>query len=396
MNILLTLGRLSKGLELARALSQSGHRVIIADPFNWHLSKPSRRVAKSYRVTAPVSDLDQYLDDLLGIIDRDSIDLVIPVSEEALFTSRIGPKLPERTKLFGPAFEQMDKLHDKLGFARLCHAIGLSAPETYPADSAEAVQLAQRSDFVIKPIHGCSGIGVRLKAAGDPLTATDVRPSNLIQQRLYGRQISSFSIVQNGEVQATALYEGDIYLGTVSIRFRRVEGMAPVHDWIARFAAAEAYSGFLSLDFFVSEDGLPSAIECNPRLTSGIHLLHRDLIAARVTGAETDAPTFKRHKVFQDAHAAMTVAVGNITRPLTYLKILGKVLTTKDVMFDWRDPLPFLLMTPMSWDTIRQGLFEGIPLADAVTRDILWQGDEAPESHIQQGRVSLDDAAPER
>jgi hypothetical protein len=32
-------------------------------------------------------------------------------------------------------------------------------------------------------------------------------------------------------------------------------------------------------------------------------------------------------------------------------------------------------MTPMSWDTLRQGMFEGVPLTDAVTRDILWQGD---------------------
>ena len=396
MNILLTLGRLSKGLELARALAQAGHRVIIADPFNWHLSKPSRRVTKSYRVTAPVSDLEQYLDDLLAIIDRESIDLVIPVSEEALFTSRIGPKLPEGVKLFGPGFEQMAKLHDKLGFARLCHAIGLSAPETYPADSPEAVHLAQRSDFVIKPIHGCSGIGVRLKAAGDPLTATDARRSNLIQQRLYGRQISSFSIVRDGEVQATGLYEGDVYLGTVSVRCRRIDEMDAVHDWISTFAAAESYSGFLSLDFFVAEDGTPSAIECNPRLTSGIHLLHRKRVAALVTGAEPKSPVFKPQKAFQDGHAAMTVAVGNIGRPLTYLKTLGKVLTTKDVMFDWRDPLPFFLMTPMSWDTVRQGLFEGIPLADAVTRDILWQGEDAPEPPQQQTEVSLDDAAPER
>lgn len=396
MNILLTLGRLSKGLELARALAQAGHCVIIADPFHWHLSKPSRRVAKSYRVTAPVTDLDQYFDDLLGMIDRNSIDLVIPVSEEALFASRIGPKLPEGVSLFGPSFEQMSKLHDKLGFARLCHAIGLSAPETYPADSAEAVHLAKRSATVIKPIHGCSGIGVRLKSAGDPLTATDVRPSNLIQQRLYGRQISSFSIVRDGKVQATGLYEGDVYLGTVSVRFRRIEGMDQVHEWIATFAAAESYSGFLSLDFFVSEDGTPSAIECNPRLTSGIHLLNRERVAALVTGAETNAPVFKRHKVFQDAHAALTVAVGSIARPLNYLKTLGKVLTTKDVMFDWRDPLPFFLMTPMSWDTVRQGVFEGIPLADAVTRDILWKGDATPDPHLQQMEVSLDDAAPER
>lgn len=395
MNVLLTLGRLAKGLELARCLSRAGHKVIIADPFRWHLAKPSRHVAKSYKVTAPVEDLEQYLEDLLAIIDADSIDLVIPVSEEALFASRIGPLLPDRTALFGPTFARMAKLHDKLGFARLCHAMGLPAPETYAADSAEAVHLATRSDYVIKPIHGCSGIGLRLKQKGDPLTGTDIRAGNLIQQRLYGRQISSFSIVRDGQVQVTALYEGDLYLGTVSVRFRRVDGLDQVRDWIKAFVAAEDYSGFISFDFFVTDDGTPFAIECNPRLTSGIHLLNQRTVAAFVTDKLTDAPIHKQNTAFQDAHAALTVAVGSIAKPLLYLKTLCKVLTTKDVVFDWRDPIPFLLMTPMSWDTLRQGLFEGVPLADAVTRDIVWHGEDTLVPGVQHREVSLDDVAPE-
>ena len=396
MNVLLTLGRLAKGLELARALKRAGHRVIVADPFKWHLVKPSNCVSKTYRVTAPVHDTQAYLEDLREIVDAEQIDLVIPVSEEALFTSRIGPLLPARTQLYGPSFSQMARLHDKLAFAELCRDIGLSAPETYRADTAEAAALALRSDYVVKPIHGCSGIGLRLSTQGNPLLDTEKTSENLVQKRLYGRQISSFSIVRNGDVQATGLYEGDVYLGTVSVRFKRVDDLPDVFEWIKTFAKAEAYTGFLSLDFFVPDSGIPNAIECNPRLTSGLHLLDPTAVAAMIMGIESDAPIYKRASAFQDAHAALTVAVGSITRPLTYLKLLGKVLTTKDVVFDWRDPLPFFLMTPMSWDTLRQGLFEGIPLADAVTRDILWHGQETSSSMSSNVEVSLDDAVPER
>ena len=388
MNILLTLGRLAKGLELARSLHRAGHRVIVAEPFGLHLSKPSSAIKKSYRVTAPRTNLEQYLSELEEIVEREQVELVIPVSEEALYASRLAARLDESTKVYGPGFEHMARLHDKLAFARRCHSLGLSAPETYPANADEAERLAQRLDYVIKPIHGCSGIGLQLRQRGDVLHPTDRSAANLIQERVYGRQISSFSVARDGKVLITALYEGDVYLGTVSVRFKRVDDMPQVERWIERFVQAESYSGFISFDFFVADNGTPYAIECNPRLTSGVHLINRADLAAMVCGAQVDAPRFKRHRYYQDAHAALTYAVGQITRPLTYLKTLGKVLTTKDVMFDWRDPLPFFLMTPMSWETLRQGIFEGIPLADAVTRDILWHG-ETPAIAPDVKEVSL-------
>lgn len=388
MNILLTLGRLAKGLELARSLSQAGHRVFIAEPFKLHLSKPSLAIKKSFQVTSPRTNLERYLRDLSDIVNQEAIDLVIPVSEEALFASRLQDRLTGRAQVFGPSVKQMERLHDKLAFARRCHALGLSAPETYPVDSSEAESLIKRLDYVVKPIHGCSGIGLQLRNKGDVLLPADRSQANLVQERVYGRQISSFSVARDGKVLITALYEGDVYLGTVSVRFKRVDGMPLVHRWINTFVEAEAYSGFISFDFFVNDAGEPFAIECNPRLTSGVHLVNRADLAAMVCGEACSEPRFKRAKSYQDAHAALTYAVGQIKSPLTYFKTLGKVLTTKDVVFDWRDPLPFFLMTPMSWETIRPGLFEGIPLTEAATRDISWTG-ETPDQVPPAKEVSL-------
>ena len=88
MNILLTLGRLAKGLELARSLNRAGHSVFIAEPFKWHLSKPSSAIKRSYQVTAPRTNKTQYLTDLKDIVERERIDLENPVSEAALFASQ--------------------------------------------------------------------------------------------------------------------------------------------------------------------------------------------------------------------------------------------------------------------------------------------------------------------
>ena len=74
-SVLLTLGRLPKALEIARALDSAGCRVIVAEPLRWHVCKPSSSVAFSYKVTAPNVDLDKYLRELLDIIMQEEIDL---------------------------------------------------------------------------------------------------------------------------------------------------------------------------------------------------------------------------------------------------------------------------------------------------------------------------------
>jgi hypothetical protein len=72
--VLLTLGRLPKALEIARALAGAGCRVIVAEPFRRHVCHASRSVAKSFQVTAPATDPDAYLAELLAIIEAEGVD----------------------------------------------------------------------------------------------------------------------------------------------------------------------------------------------------------------------------------------------------------------------------------------------------------------------------------
>ena len=83
-NLLLTLGRLPKALDVARGFADLGWRVVVAEPFKRHLAGASRAVAQSHRVTAPAEDKQAYLADLRHIIADEKIDLVVPVSEETM------------------------------------------------------------------------------------------------------------------------------------------------------------------------------------------------------------------------------------------------------------------------------------------------------------------------
>jgi len=371
--VLLTLGRLPKGLELARALQQAGARVIVADPFGLHVCRASRAVAKSIRVPAPNTDPTGYLDALEAIVRNEGVDIVVPVSEEALHAASLAGRLPARTSLYGPPQRALARLHDKLAFNRAADLIGLPVPETQEGRTQAALSLAEAQDYIVKPAHGCSGIGVSLRRKGDPLTLADRQPGMLVQARLHGRHVSSFSVTRDGEVLATALYQGRIYSGTVSVSFERVDDCPAAASWIRRFTEAEAYTGFISFDFIEDANGVPCAIECNPRLTSGIHFLDPGGLAQAVLNLAEARPIAMRPvRAFQEGHTALLEVYGAMFRPREFFRRLKAFLTSQDVLFRLNDPLPFFMFTPMSWPVLRQAMFEKISLGEAATRDITW------------------------
>ena len=187
--VLLTLGRLPKALAIARACRAVGCRVIVADPFRWHVCRPSRAVDRNYRVTAPNDSLRGFYDDLLKIIRDERVDLVIPISEEALHVAGLRDRLPEGVALWCGSTEDLANYHDKLRFIRTAGDRGMSVPRTLTADDSAARTFAASADYVEKPVHSCSGIGLRLARAGEPVEASS--SSVIVQERLEGDHIST-------------------------------------------------------------------------------------------------------------------------------------------------------------------------------------------------------------
>ncbi|MEM6640492.1 MAG: ATP-grasp domain-containing protein [Pseudomonadota bacterium] len=365
--ILLTLGRLPKALELARGFSALGYRVIVAEPHAWHVLRLSRHVTKSIRLPAPNSNPDGYRRALRRAVRQEAVCLVLPVSEEA---PHVLEALADESgvTVFSPTQREVETLQDKLAFAHNAQTDGLSVPETALSGTDEAHAIAASGPTVTKPVHGCSGQGVAFHDQGAEIR---VPADHLVQRRIDGRHISTFSLVHNGRVCATALYEGTLMLGTVAVCFRRVTTAPAIDDWIARFTATRPLSGFLSFDFIVDADGTPWAIECNPRTTSGIHFLEPASLAQAVLDKSSDV-TFRSHAHFQQFFPALTEAYSHILSPRRFVGKLKTVFSARDVIFDWRDLKPFFLMTPASWPILRQTIFGGKSLGEAATQDIVW------------------------
>lgn len=374
--VLLTLGRLPKALELARALRAAGCRVVVADPFRWHLCRPSRAVSACYRVTAPNADRDAYLRDLKAIVERENIELLVPVSEEVFHIAALKDAFPPGLRVLCPSFEMIARLHDKLAFANWARSRGLPVPPTFPEDSAGARELMAAGDYVAKPAHSCSGIGVSICRGGERHETG--APGMLVQGLVEGDHISSLSLLQGGREVVTVLYRGTVYAGTVAICFERVREAPAVSRWIRGFCEDLDYSGFIAFDFIVEDSGEALAIECNPRPTSGVHFLDAgDLGRALLSPADVMPVGSKPCDRMQWAYSTLTEAYAALFRPAEFRRRLAQLFSARDVVWSLADPLPFLLMTPMSWEILWPAMTTAMTLGEATQRDIAWMSDGA-------------------
>ena len=371
--VLLTLGRLPKALDLARAFHATGWRVVVAEPFRRHLVGASNVVARSVQVTAPATDRDAYLRDLLRVIDEEAVDLVVPVSEEVVHVAALHGRVPARTRVFAMPQEAVLAAHDKGRFAAQSAAWGLAVPRTHPLGSAEAAQLAAERDVVVKPLHACSGRGVRIIPRGAPLPADDA-PA-IVQAHIAGRERSTCSLVHDGVISGTVVYQGVMQSGSVSIAFERVEDPL-IEAFVRDYAAATRWTGFLSFDFMLDAQGRPFAIECNPRTTSGLHFFE----TADLARAVVDPAYPLRHRAaprLQQFYSCLTETQLSLFRGGGFGRKLRALVSTPDVTWSMRDPMPFLTMTFTTWPIIRAAMAQRATFGEVATLDVGWRAEHA-------------------
>jgi predicted ATP-grasp superfamily ATP-dependent carboligase len=223
---------------------------------------------------------------------------------------------------------------------------------------------------VIKPVHSCSGRGVRLLPAGAALPAPEPTIPAIVQRCVIGAEYSSCSIAHDGRVASTVIYRAAQKSGSVAVAFERVEHPA-IADWITRFIAAAKWTGFIAFDIIVDEAGQPWGIECNPRTTSGLHFWERADIARAVLEPGF-IPRYRPEARLQQFYSALTETQMSLFRRGPFRENLRQLFSTRDVSWDRRDPMPFLTMTVTSWPIIRMAMARGATFGEVATLDVGW------------------------
>lgn len=369
--VLLTLGRLPKALELARALKAAGCRVLVAEPFERHLTGASRAVDRSFVLPAPATDQNAYLTALADIVVQEGVDVVLPVSEEILHVAALHGRLPSSVRVASMPLASLLAVYDKYAFVLRCREAGLAAPQTAALDAASGRELAAAGSTVVKPRYSCSGRGVQFLPQGASVPSVD-EPA-IIQSFVRGDLLSTFGFARQGRLHSTVVYRAAVLQGTVAVCFERIDLTSAVEEWVSRFIAHTQFDGFVSFDLMQDAEGVIWGIECNPRTTSGIHFVEPAELAQSVLDPDRCPPwRFKAGRLRQQFYPCLTETQSSMFSE-RFVKNLRNLWRAADVSWQLGDPWPFIGMPWTSWPIISRAMRERCSFGEVAMRDFDWR-----------------------
>lgn len=376
-NILLTGGRAPATLDLARAFHRAGHTVFIAESLRGHVSQPSVAVKANFVVPAPRQQTEAFLAALKTIIEEQQVEVLIPTCEEVFHIARGLHELPCR--VFTEPLERLDVFHNKWKFIMNAVDNNLRVPESMLVKRADDVLYAFASwrKLVFKPVYSrFASRTLVLPSLREALSTLTFNEPWIAQEFIEGQQFCSYSVCQQGRITAHAVYPTVFTVGQgATIAFQSVEH-AGIYAWVRRFVERFEVTGQMAFDFIQKPNGELFALECNPRATSGLHLLtpNPEFVNSFF------APDLPCVTPYADTSRMLGTAMWVYGLPAALVHgNLGSWLKTffysDDVILDFRDPLPFLLQLRSIVEYTRLARQQGISALAASTFDIEWNGE---------------------
>ncbi|MBE9035859.1 ATP-grasp domain-containing protein [aff. Roholtiella sp. LEGE 12411] len=286
-NILVSGGKMTKALQLARSFHAAGNRVILIEGNKYWLSghRFSNAVSRFYTVPAPQDDPQGYTQALLEIVKKEKIDVYVPVCSPvaSYYDSLAKPVLSEYCEVFHFDADITAMLDDKFAFTDQARSLGLSVPKSFKITDPEQIinfDFSQETrKYIIKSISYDSVRRLnltKLPCDTPEETAAFVRslpisPEKpwIMQEFIPGKELCTHSTVRDGELRLHCCSNSSAF----QINYENVEN-PQIREWVQHFVKSLRLTGQVSFDFIQAEDGTVYAIECNPRTHSAITMFY--------------------------------------------------------------------------------------------------------------------------
>lgn len=353
--VLLTGTRAPTTLDLARRLHREGVRVIGVDSMRFPLGRFSNAFAAHYRVLPPRQNREGFLREIAAIAKHEGVDVIWPTCEEVFHMAQGSEALSKIARVLCPSMLTLDLLHHKLRFAQWTHQLGdeVKAPASWRASDAP---MDER--LVWKPCYSRFASRTSFERPSGDLAGW------MAQRRVQGREFCTWALCMDGEVRTLAQYACPVRSGRgAGCAFEPVWSEAALR-FTAVVARALNYTGSLAFDFMESDDDNQTyVLECNPRLTSGVHVLSPEIsIRALLEGEVMAHP---------DQRAAQLLLPVLASSP----RHAGR---SPDVMASADDPRPAWAQVLAVGEFIGIAMRHGISLLESTTFDIEYNGPEHP------------------
>ncbi len=272
MKILFCEGSSLSAREALSALGSQDHEIVICDPNPLCICRFTTFKTKYYRCPSINDDLEGYYRSIVRIIQKEKIDILLPVHEQALLFSKRIDELSRLVKLELPGFESYVQLFSKIKFITLLDKLGIPHPRTISCKDRNEVWEKIFYPCFLKLDYGTASQGVWKITSEDDLNRTlhDVSETGngyLIQEEAPGVFEIAYALYNRGKLIAfhccRRLREGAGGSSCSKIGVDR----PIVWKHFEQIGQELAWHGPLAIDYFYDESrGIPSYIDASPRL----------------------------------------------------------------------------------------------------------------------------------
>lgn len=290
--ILVTDGGERTSLSIVRSLGRAGHRVHVCAPWTPSLAGSSRYAAEEFPVPDPLATPDRFVDALEDLVHRWRIDVLLPVSDQAL-----SAVLPERERFHDvripfPPDSVYRRVSDKRALLGEAHALGMAVPEQRVVEGPEHGFLrggeGLRFPVVVKPYRSVAGedgrrfkLRVRHARTAEDLEVIlselpDAAFPALIQERIDGPGKGIFLLMHGGEPAAVFAHRRireKPPSGGVSVYRESVPADPALVRRSVELLSAFGWEGVAMVEYKVEErTGTPYLMEVNGRFWGSLQL----------------------------------------------------------------------------------------------------------------------------
>lgn len=376
MHVLILGARAPACLEWARAFAETGWRVSIGDSLGQPLSRFSCAVHTFLRLPEPRKDPAEWIEALAIFIEMQQVDLLLPTCEEVFYLAHGLDRLAPLCRVFTSDFALLHRLHHKGHFAAMTQGWSLAAPETRLLEDHPAVLalVDEAHQWVLKPAYSRFASHTLIRPSRQQLTK--VLPSAaapwVAQRYVQGRELCSFSVLVDGKLRAHACYHPRYRVGKGSGIYFQPERSQPVRDFLEHFGLATGYTGQVGFDFIEDRSGRCHVLECNPRATSGVHLLGNQRQQLVASLSDSPAPLLETtQQPYMVALAMLLLAAPSRTLSRAFWRDYA---AARDVIVVPGDLRPLTAQVLSLGEIILRAASRRCGLLAASTADIEWNG----------------------
>lgn len=381
--VLITGARAAAALDLARAFVAEGWDIHLADCVTARMARWSRLAVLHHRYPSPRSSAAEFRARIVDLIERHSITLVVPTCEEVFHLAAPAMRDALSGKLLAPDLASLRQLHDKLAFATSCGTWGLNGPESHAIESVEelAAFLASSRDWVFKPRFSRFGDRTLISPSAAELASSPQIATGgwMAQRRIAGDEVCFHAVACHGVLTGFAAYRSHWRLGGgASYAFEPVGRSRSEHlsDIAAAIAQKAGMHGQFACDVLFDIAGEPWLLECNPRATSGIHILIAQGAASGALSGEVQPPAIDDSRPIFLGPAMWVLGLPLAIRTGRLREWCAMITKGRDAISRRGDRAPALGALVDAAAFAFKGLAMGISTNAATTCDIEWNGED--------------------